>query len=320
MSAFIHRIAPGGIDKVQEALASDEILTGWAEARGLLDPKLDWLAFREILRSVYYSQDKNYRRAGLAAGNMWRFVREMQVGDLIVVPGLRNFYVAKIVGPARFVEDKVPEDSAYRRLVEWLNGKRPIDRTAARAALISRLKIQGTSAAATDLLQDIEECLTLAVGGQFPTFREDLKKGLIRTALEQIRKGRLDDYRFEVLVKEVLLRLGAVSCDIIPRSKDKGVDLLATFLVAGALEQRVGIQVKHYYNNDRPAGPEVIEQLIAGMEAEGITLGMVVSSGSFTEDAQKVAQDHYERKGYSIELIDGELLAGFLVDLGFSRE
>jgi len=319
MNAFIHRIAPGGIDKVQEALDSNEILTGWAEARGLLDMQLEWLQFREILRAAYYSKEKTYRKAGLAAGNMWRFIREMQLGDLIAVPGPGNFYVAKITGPARFIEAKVPDDSAYRRSVEWLNGKRPIARTFARAALISRLKIQGTSAVATDSLQDIEECLNLAQGGQIPTFREDLKNGLIRTALEHIRTGRLDDYRFEALVKEVLLRMGAVSCDIIARSKDKGVDLLATFLVAGALEQRVGVQVKHYYKNDQPAGPEVVDQLVTGMEAEGISLGMVVSSGSFTEDVQRAAQSHYESKGYSIELIDGELLAGFLVDLGFSK-
>ena len=35
--AFVLRIAPGGIDKVPEALACNEIIIGWALAKGLLD-------------------------------------------------------------------------------------------------------------------------------------------------------------------------------------------------------------------------------------------------------------------------------------------
>jgi hypothetical protein len=151
VTAFIHRIAPGGIDKTQEALDSDDILTGWSEARGLLNSNLDWPAFREILRTAYYSTEKTHRRAGLAAGNMWRFIREMKEGDLVVVPAPSSFYVARVTGPARYLEDNVADDSAYRRPVEWLNEKQRIPRVLARAALLSRLKIQGTSAYAADL-------------------------------------------------------------------------------------------------------------------------------------------------------------------------
>jgi len=320
MSAFIHRLSPAGIDKTQEALDANEILTGWAKARGLLNPELDWPAFREILRTAYYSTEKTNHKAGLAAGNMWRFIREMKEGDLIVVPAPANFYVARVIGPARYLADKAAEDSAYRRQVAWLNKKQPISRLLARAALLSRLKIQGTSAYAADLQEDIEECLASAAGGQTPTFREDLKKRLIETARDQIRTGRMEDYRFEKLVGEVLVRLGAVSCDIIPRSQDKGVDLLATFMVAGAFEQRVGVQAKHYYRDDQPAGQDVIMQLVTGMEAEGVTLGMVVSSGTFSNDAKVSVEQVYADKGFRIELIDGETLAGFLVELGFPKK
>lgn len=319
MSAFIHRIAPGRNDKTQEALDSNEILTGWSDAQGLLNSNLDWPAFREILRTAYYPAEETNRRAGLAAGNMWRFIREMKEGDLVVVPAPSSFYVARVTGPARYLEDKVADDSAYRRSVEWLNAKQRIPRVFARAALLSRLKIQGTSAYAADLKEDIEECLTLAAGGQVPTFREDLKKSLIETACNQIRIGRMEDYRFEKLIGEVLVKLGAVNCDIVPRSQDQGVDLLATFLVAGTFEQRVGVQAKHYYRDDRPAGAEVIAQLVTGMEAEGVTLGMVVSSGTFSQEAKDSIEQVYTDKGYRIELIDGETLAGFLVELGFPR-
>jgi hypothetical protein len=48
--AFVLRIAPGGIDKVPEALTTNQIIIGWAEAEGLLDTNLTWEQFREIIR------------------------------------------------------------------------------------------------------------------------------------------------------------------------------------------------------------------------------------------------------------------------------
>lgn len=199
MSAFIHRIAPGGNDKTQEALDSNEILTGWSEAQGLLNSDLDWAAFREILCTAYYADEKTNHRAGLAAGNMWRFIREMKEGDLVVVPVPSSFYVAQVTGPARYQADKVADDSAYRRSVEWLNAKQRIPRVLP-ALLCSRGSRFTVPAYAADLKEDIEECLALATGGQVPTFREDLKKNLIETARDQIRTGRLEDYRFEKLI------------------------------------------------------------------------------------------------------------------------
>lgn len=72
--AFILRIAPGGEDKVPEALATDQIIIGWAEAGGLLDASLTWEQFREIVRAAYYSEEPTLRKAGAAAGHMWRFI------------------------------------------------------------------------------------------------------------------------------------------------------------------------------------------------------------------------------------------------------
>ena len=44
-SAYILRISPSGIDKVKEALNSDEIIIGWSKARGLQNEKLSWDVF-----------------------------------------------------------------------------------------------------------------------------------------------------------------------------------------------------------------------------------------------------------------------------------
>ena len=84
--AFVLRIAPSGKDRVHEALESEELIIGWSRAKGLLDEKLQWEKFREIIHNSDYSDQKDYRKSGSAAGNMWRFIREMKQKDLVVVP------------------------------------------------------------------------------------------------------------------------------------------------------------------------------------------------------------------------------------------
>ncbi len=38
--AFVLRISPSGVDRVPEALETNELIIGWSEAAGLLDPSL----------------------------------------------------------------------------------------------------------------------------------------------------------------------------------------------------------------------------------------------------------------------------------------
>ena len=158
-NGFVLRIAPSGGDRVSEALENDHLIIGWAEAKGLLSPELEWDRFREIIHEVYYPDTGNFRKAGGAGGHMWRFIRDMKIGDLVVVPHGSEFYVGEVAGPAFYDENKVDEDSAYRRLVKWLNGKRPIPRAVAKSALLSRMKTRATSADAKDLVEEIKDCL-----------------------------------------------------------------------------------------------------------------------------------------------------------------
>jgi predicted Mrr-cat superfamily restriction endonuclease len=151
-SDFVLRVAPAGVDKVPEAMSADQIIIGWADAEGLLNPALTWEQCREILRRAYHADEPTLRKAGAAAGHMWRFLRDMKPGDLVAVPYGADFLLAEIAGPATYDSSKVEDDSAYRRPVRWLNDKKPIPRQLARSALISRMKTQGTCADATDLL------------------------------------------------------------------------------------------------------------------------------------------------------------------------
>lgn len=313
--AFVLRIAPGRIDKVPEALTENHIIIGWSKAGGLLNANLSWEQFREIIRDAYYSSEDTLRKAGAAAGHMWRFIREMDKGNLVVVPHGSEFYVAKIEGPAIYDTNKATDDTAYRRSVKWLNGKKPIPRNLAKSALISRMKTQGTCADATDLLDEINECLEIASSGQAPTFQTDLQSRLVRETLDELRNGRMDDVGFERFIKTVLTNLGAEDAKIVPRKQDKGADILATFHVAGAFRQVIAVQAKHW-KPDPPVGKEVVEQLIAGIEAESANLGMVITSGTISDEAVNAAEKYFDENGIKIELVDGELFAKLIVEHG----
>ncbi len=100
-----------------------------------------------------------------------------------------------------------------------------------------------------------------------------------------------------------------------PRSQDKGADLLATFRVAGAFQQVVAVQAKHW-QPEPPVSRDVVEQLIRGIEAESANLGMVVTSGSISDAAVQAAEQYFEEKGIRIELLDGEQFAKLMVEHG----
>jgi restriction system protein len=313
--AFVLRIAPSRIDRVSEALSSNQIIIGWAKARGLLDENLTWEEFRRIISDTFYTDEENLRRAGAASGHMWRFIREMKRGDYIVVPYDAEFYVAEVSGPATHDESKVGEDTAYRRNVTWLNDKQSIPRSLAKSALISRMKMQGTCAYATDLLPQIKECLNVSKSGAKPTFQSDLQSRLIRETLDEIRSGRMDSFGFENLIHDVLRGLGADEARVVPRNQDKGADIVATFKVAGAFLQILAVQAKHW-QPDPPVGKNVVEQLIRGIEAESANLGMIVTSGTVSDEATSIAEQYFEEKGIKIELVDGEQFAKLIVEHG----
>src|SRR5436190_1972557 len=191
--AFVLRITLGEIDSIQLALDTNTIIIGWSKAASLLDETLDWEHFRQALIEAYPTYRSNVRSAGNAAGNMWRFIRDMKVGDLVVVPHGTNFFVAQVQGPAFHVPEKVEEDTAFRRNVTWLNDKKPIPRTKAPSALYSRMKIQGVSANAYDLVGDIRSVLDGVAAGIETTFAEQLSEKLAAAALEQMRRGFMNE-------------------------------------------------------------------------------------------------------------------------------
>jgi len=311
--AYVLRIAAASDRDLPECVGNGFALIGWPDATGLARTN-DWEAFRDIVHESYFPSEPNRRKAGAAAGHLFRFIHQMAIDDLLVVPAPnKQFYVARVAGQALEVGQG---DVGYRRDVEWLNAGRPIERQLAKAALQSRMKVYGTTADASDLVEEIHDALSLAGSlepGQVPAFELDVRKEILAGILKQLRSGRIDPYKFEKFVQIVIASMGA-SASITARSLDEGDDIVATLHpLAGMFEMKLVVQVKHYTSTERELQPDVVDELLRGMDKHSAKLGAVVTAGTISTATQKEAskQANYEN---TIVLIDGDQLSELYLD------
>lgn len=72
-------------------------------------------------------------------------------------------------------------------------------------------------------------------GEPVPTFESDLRAALVDATHAHLREGRVESYKFEHVVHQVLLNLGATEGSITARSLDKGDDIVAVVSHWGCL-------------------------------------------------------------------------------------
>ena len=324
-NAFVFRQSPSGISQLEAiSLPENVLINGWSRAPGLIQEK-DYFAFREILRKKIYPHEKTLRKAGYGAGTMWRFINDMKAGDWVVVPYQGGvFYLAEINGDAYFDKSAAAKgtDSCYRRPVRWLNDKQPIRRELAKAKLVSRMKTQGTSAEAGDLIDEIVVALKIAqsASGAGTTgeqlFAKNLRQKMTAVVLNEIHQGYMTPQKMEKLVIKVLMAVGATSTKHIHTTKDKGVDIIATFLIGRVTQVNVGVQVKCH---EGKTGNDQLRQLITGLEKENLTQGWFVTAGTFSDDAEEYLEKEVEGTGFQISLVDGNQLASMIIDSGLEN-
>ena len=143
-NAFILPITHDGYHRVSEALRENYVFVDCARADGLLDSTLQYHAFQAIVHEAYFPETTNHFESDRLAGSMWRFVRKMQCGDLVVMTHGSIFHVGRITGAPTYDPAKVDEETAYRRPVKWLSHGRGISHSTASPPLTARMNRSGT--------------------------------------------------------------------------------------------------------------------------------------------------------------------------------
>jgi len=92
----------------------------------------------------------------------------------------------------------------------------------------------------------------------------------------------LGPYEFQDLVAALLRGMGYYTPFVAPRGKDGGVDILAYRDPLGSAPPRLKVQVKH---REQKVNVNEVRELIGLLAKEG-DVGLIVSSGGFTGDAE----------------------------------
>lgn len=318
-NAFIIRCAPSKISRIDFVLQENQIVIGWSDTKELLlNETISRDDFKKILIQKYIGYNENPYSLGQAVGYLWRFNREMQIGDYVLVPIARAFYLGIIESKATYYPEGVSSDIAIRRNVKWLNNKNPIPRNLCDAGLTSRLKYQGTCVGAGDLIESIEKALNAVKNFKEVSFKEQAKEKLKEDLINIFSSTatNLSPSKFEELVRQLLQALGASASEKPSNRKYKNsiadVDVIADF---EHLAIRIYVQVKyHNYQTDMHAVKQVIEA-IKKDNPDNLQpiIGWVVSSAKFTNEATNLANDN------GIRCIDVEELTEMILSVGLNR-
>lgn len=292
------------------------VAVGWDDVGDLsqLDGTRD--AFKAALRSAY--ADYKEGAVPVAAGVLFRFVHEMQLGDLVIYPHKPDSTLAfgRVTGGYRYAGDA--EMHRNRREVQWLDHgvPRQVFSQPALYEIGSAVTLFTVKRHANEFL----EYLDLAEPGQ-PTppqapsdeteAAEDEPNAArieewTRDYIIQALMGQLSGYDFEEFVAELLRAMG-YEARVTRASGDGGIDVIAHRDPLGLEPPIIKVQCKRTLATQ--GGPQV-QQLTGALAPGGNELGLFVTLGPFSNDAR-----HIERTRQDLRLLSGP----DLVDLIFEH-
>lgn len=284
---------------------------GWADLGELsaLNSRDDF--YKAVAKT--YPKNKS-AQVSAAAGQIYRFVREIKVGDAVITYGRseRIYLVGSVTDDYEYAPSVSDEQPNIRR-VKWRGqvnrdglsvGARnslgaistlflvPADV----AAEIEQLLIGGKSVEAPAGLAD------LAVDDQV----DDLYKDIQSKGFEFIKDkvNQLDWEEMQELVAGLLRAMG-YKTRISPSGSDRGKDIVASPDGLGFEDPRIVVEVKH---RTAAIGSQNIRSFLGGRHEND--KGLYVSTGGFTKDARYEA----ERARIPVTLMDLDDLVNALLD------
>jgi restriction system protein len=309
MSFWLVRAGSHG-EREQVALDKNIVTIGWNEFSDLSNAKS-----REELHRIYRDEypDSSKNKAANEIGQIWRFVNEIQIGDLVALPLKTESSIAigKITG--NYAYKDVSDDARHIRPVQWL---KTLPRSAfdqdilySLGAFMTVCKIQRN---------DAENRVLRLLKGETQASRPSTEE--IQIDVDDIQEESIDieDYSRDQIVKyieakfkghglarlvdEILKAQGYIT-RVSPPGRDGGVDILAAAGPLGFENPRICVQVKSSYT---PADVKILRELQGVMSNMGAEQALLVSWGGFNSAAKQEAKNAF----FTTRLWDqGDILA-----------
>lgn len=280
------------------------VAVGWTKMGDLASLKPDRDAFKARVIEVY--PEKKPGAIPNNAGQLFRFVHEMKVGDIIVYPSKRDreIHLGRVESDYTY-DPKTEPSYPHVRAVKWL---RSVPRTRfSQGALYEsgsamsfflvknfadefRAALEGKAAPVTPVAQDES---VAAVAEDI----EETTRDFVLKRLAQEVKG----HPFAELVSH-LLNTMEYRTRVSPEGPDGGIDIIAHKDELGFEPPIVKVQVK---STEGSTGDPVVSALY-GKVGTG-EFGLLVTLGTFTSQARSFAKSKS-----NLRLIDGSELVGLI--------
>ena len=314
------RAGSGGV-YAEYFLSNSVVAIGWAGVGEIHpdDSNEDISARFEI-----HFPDDSVRKRITSAGQVKRFIREIQIGDLVTTfdHSSRLYHLGEVTSEALIESRKVAgegERSEYVRSVKWTDEvSRDVLSQSTRnvlggqltvfllSALASAEIMQKVSGANTEIVESTPNKTDDTDSGDETYVEEDFLASYLDRAEQFIEDeiAKLDWEQMQQLVAGILRAMG-YRTRVSPRGPDRGVDVFASKDGLGLEEPRIFVEVKHRLG---PIGTSDVRSFLGGRQPGDRCL--YVSTGGFTREARYEA----ERSSIPIRLIAMPDLRELLVD------
>ncbi|MBN2037295.1 MAG: restriction endonuclease [Chitinispirillaceae bacterium] len=300
MSLWLVR-AGGHGEQEQEALDNSVVTIGWDDFDDLSNIKS-----REELSELYLklNPDSKKMQVANAVGQIWRFVREIQKGDLVALPlkMQSGISIGKVESDYEFKQ--ISPNIKHLRHVKWI-------KTIPRSAFDQDILYSFGAFMTVCQIErnDAENRVKKLLKGEVTPVVEDEpeREGVIdieEYAKDQITKhinAKFKGHGLARLVDAILKAQGYITKQSAP-GPDGGVDILAAAGPLGFDKPRVCVQVK---SSSSAVDVKVLRELQGVMSKVRAEQGLLISWGGFTPNTINEARDAF----FSIRLWDqGNLL------------
>jgi len=280
------------------------VAIGWAKMGDLGTLAPDREAFKERLAQAY--PDTKPGAIPVNAGQMYRFVHEVQQGDIAVYPSKRDrqVHLGRITGPYQY-DPKLEPGYPNLRPVEWV---RAIPRTKFSQGALYEIG----SAMSLFQVKNYADEFIAALHGQplVPSVEEDETIAVVAADIEEmthdfILKRLAQELKGHPLARFVAHLLGAMGyrTRVSPEGPDGGIDVIAHKDELGFEPPIIKVQVKSTEGN---IGSPDVQALYGTVESR--EHGLLVTLGSFTAQARNFA-----RNKSNLRLIDGDELVDLIL-------
>ena len=271
---------------------------------------------QEDIREQYNSEypDEKPTKAANAVAMIYKFRFTLEVDQKVVTYDRqkREYLIGNIVGDYYHDTDEISgaiSNYAHLRKVDWLGRvSRDVLSVSSRNSLGSiQTLFSVNEEVSTELLSHLQEPTTPENTEVDDNGLDQIKEDTLAQAHELIKDKllKLSPDEMEDLAAAILRAMGYKS-RVMPKGKDRGVDVLASPDGLELEEPRIKVQVKH--RSGTSIGSQDIRSFIGGLRAGDKAL--YISSGGFTQEARYEA----DRSDNPLTLLGLDELARLIVN------